>query len=60
MKPGQVASEQELRDHLAPRYTGYRLPDGFVFVSEMPRTSTGKILKSALRERYGTWPARPE
>ena len=60
MKPGQVASEQELRDHLAPRYTGYWLPDGFVFVSEMPRTSTGKILKSALRERYGTWSARPE
>jgi acyl-CoA synthetase (AMP-forming)/AMP-acid ligase II len=28
------------------------LPDDFVFVAELPHTSTGKLLKSQLRERY--------
>ena len=28
------------------------LPDDYVFVDEIPRTSTGKFLKSALRERF--------
>ena len=55
-KAGVAANEAELREHLAPRFARYRLPDGFVFVSEMPRTSTGKVLKSVLRERYRDWP----
>jgi fatty-acyl-CoA synthase len=52
-KSGRAASESELRAHLAPRFASFWLPDRYVFVSEMPRTATGKILKSALRERYG-------
>mgnify|MGYP001764040637 CR=1 FL=1 len=27
----------------------------WIFIDEMPRTSTGKILKAALRERYRDW-----
>ena len=48
-----MASEADLRAHLAPRFASFWLPDRCVFVDEMPRTSTGKILKSALRARYG-------
>ena len=59
-KAGINLTEQELRDHLAPRVARYWVPDGFIFVDEMPRTSTGKILKAALRERYRAWPARHE
>jgi fatty-acyl-CoA synthase len=29
------------------------MPDKFLFVEQIPRTSTGKFLKSRLRELYG-------
>jgi 3-(methylthio)propionyl---CoA ligase len=32
------------------------LPDDVVFVRELPHTSTGKLLKSELRQRYQAWP----
>jgi fatty-acyl-CoA synthase len=54
-KAGDSVNEAELRDHLAAKFSKFCLPDGFVFVSEMPRTSTGKILKATLRERYRNW-----
>ncbi|HET9664139.1 MAG TPA: AMP-binding protein, partial [Burkholderiales bacterium] len=53
MKPGRTATGPELGAHLAQRFASFWLPDGYVFVDEMPRTATGKILKTALRERYG-------
>ena len=54
---GQTVTASELRAHLAPRVARFWIPDGFVFVTEMPRTSTGKVLKSTLRERYRDGPA---
>ena len=47
-----------LHAHLAGRFAKWWLPDDYVFVDEIPRNSTGKFLKSALRERYGErpWP----
>jgi len=29
------------------------LPDDVVFVADIPRTSTGKMMKAVLRERFG-------
>jgi fatty-acyl-CoA synthase len=29
------------------------LPDAYVFVDQVPRTSTGKFMKSKLRDQYG-------
>ena len=55
LKPGHGASADELRQHLAPAFVAWWLPDRFEFVDEIPRTSTGKFLKAALRERF----ARP-
>jgi fatty-acyl-CoA synthase len=52
LKPGRAASAADLREHLAPCFTKWSLPDAFEFVDEIPRTSTGKFLKAALRERY--------
>jgi len=31
------------------------VPDAYVFVESIPRTSTGKFLKTALREKYRDW-----
>jgi fatty-acyl-CoA synthase len=42
----------ELDEFLAKRFAKWQLPDAYVFVEELPHTSTGKLLKSALRDRY--------
>ena len=61
LKPGQAATAAELREYLAPRFARYWLPDGYEFVSEIPRTSTGKMLKAKLREQFKSWKsASPE
>jgi fatty-acyl-CoA synthase len=52
-KPGLKASKEELTAHLASRVAKFWLPDEYVFVEQIPRTSTGKFLKSKLREQYG-------
>jgi fatty-acyl-CoA synthase len=55
LEAGQSATADELREHLAPSFSKLWLPDGVEFVSAIPRTSTGKILKTALRERFKDW-----
>ena len=52
LKEGATADADALQGHLAGRFAKWWLPDDYVFVDEIPRTSTGKFLKSALRERY--------
>jgi fatty-acyl-CoA synthase len=53
LKPGRAATRDELRAHLEPQVAKFWLPDDFIFVEQIPRTSTGKFLKSKLRELYG-------
>ncbi|MND07640.1 Long-chain-fatty-acid--CoA ligase [compost metagenome] len=52
MKPGQQATQDELREFLAPKFARFWLPDTFSFVNEIPRTSTGKMMKAKLREQF--------
>ena len=52
LRDGARASADELRGYLAGRVHTYWVPDAFEFVDAIPRTSTGKFLKSALREKY--------
>jgi fatty-acyl-CoA synthase len=55
LKDGAEASSDELRTLLAATFAKWQLPDDFVFVSELPHTSTGKLLKSELRQIYSQW-----
>jgi acyl-CoA synthetase (AMP-forming)/AMP-acid ligase II len=55
LKDGAQASAEELRAFLAKSFGKWQLPDAFVFVDSIPRTSVGKFKKSALREKYSTW-----
>ena len=55
LKPGQSATDAELREFLAPQFAKFCLPDGFEFVAAIPRTSTGKMLKAKLREQFADW-----
>jgi fatty-acyl-CoA synthase len=52
LREGATASPQELRDYLAPMFARYWLPDAVSFVPQIPRTATGKFLKSALRDQF--------
>ena len=52
LKEGAETDAGALQSHLAADFAKWWLPDDYVFVDEIPRTSTGKFLKSALRERF--------
>jgi fatty-acyl-CoA synthase len=54
-KDGQKVCEEDLRGYLSQKFSKWQLPDAFVFVDSLPHTSTGKLLKSALREQYKGW-----
>jgi len=54
LKPGETATEQEIIDFCRPRLAGFKRPSSVIFVDEeLPKTSTGKVLRRALREQYG-------
>jgi fatty-acyl-CoA synthase len=55
LKPGETISKEALTAHLAPRTAAFARPDDYVFVPEIPRTSTGKMMKAKLRETYKDW-----
>ena len=52
LREGAKATEEELRDYLLARVQKFWVPDAFVFVDAIPRTTTGKFLKSALRDKF--------
>ncbi|EDL65570.1 long-chain fatty acid--CoA ligase [Bacillus sp. SG-1] len=43
--------KQDLLDFMAPQFAKWWLPDDVVFMEEIPKTSVGKFLKRALREK---------
>ena len=53
LRPGKTATEADLAAHLEGKFAKYWMPDRFLFVEQIPRTSTGKFLKSRLRDLYG-------
>ena len=52
LQPGKQATGEELRAFLALDFAKWSLPDRFEFVDAIPRTSTGKFQKSALRDAF--------
>jgi fatty-acyl-CoA synthase len=55
LKPGATATPDELRAYLAPSFVKFWLPDAFVFVQSIPRTSAGKFKKTELRDQFRDW-----
>lgn len=53
LKPGAHATDEQLAAHLTPHFAKFWLPDAYIYVEQVPRTSTGKFLKTKLRELYG-------
>ena len=58
-RPGVDLTAQALRDDLMARARGgaistYAVPERYVFVSEIPKTSVGKLDKKRLREMHAS------
>ncbi|HZR61621.1 MAG TPA: 3-(methylthio)propionyl-CoA ligase [Xanthobacteraceae bacterium] len=52
LKEGQSASKAELLAYLEGKVAKWWMPDDVAFVEGIPHTATGKIQKTALRERF--------
>jgi fatty-acyl-CoA synthase len=52
VRRGEV-TEEELVVHAKERLASFKAPKRVVFVDELPRNASGKILKRELRDRYG-------
>jgi len=52
LKPGAEAGEQELLEFCRSRIARYKVPHTIEFLSALPKTGTGKILKKDLRKKY--------
>jgi acyl-CoA synthetase (AMP-forming)/AMP-acid ligase II len=48
VKKGSM-SEKDVKDYVKKNLAGYKVPRDVVFVDELPRTSTGKVLKRELK-----------
>ena len=55
LKDGAQATPEELRAFLGQSFAKWQLPDVFVFLDAIPRTSVGKFKKTVLREQYANW-----
>jgi benzoate-CoA ligase len=51
LKPGQAATEAELKAFVKDRLAPYKYPRQIEFLTELPKTATGKIQRFRLRER---------
>lgn len=52
LREGQQATADDILKFLAPKFAKWALPDAIEFVAAIPRTSTGKFLKTALRDKF--------
>ena len=52
-KEGTPVSEDELKSFLKARLSPYKVPKEYVVLKELPKGSTGKILKRELKKTFG-------
>lgn len=54
LKPDQSASAEEIIAHCSKYLSGYKRPKIVSFVEDLPRTSSGKIMKKKIRDEHWT------
>ncbi|MFH1481218.1 MAG: long-chain-fatty-acid--CoA ligase [Pseudomonadota bacterium] len=54
--PGSDLTQEDVIKYCAQNIAGYKKPKSVDFVTDLPRSSTGKVLKRILREKY--WEGR--
>lgn len=55
LRPGHAPDVDQLKAWIAEVFPRWWVPEALVFVDTIPRTSTGKFLKSRLREQFAEW-----
>jgi acyl-CoA synthetase (AMP-forming)/AMP-acid ligase II len=50
LRDGASLTEEDVKQHVKRNLAGYKVPRDVQFVDELPRTSTGKVLKRELKE----------
>jgi fatty-acyl-CoA synthase len=51
-KPKHDLTREEMLQFYEGKVAKWWIPDDVVFVEELPHTATGKLMKTALRERF--------
>ena len=49
LRPGAAATETEIIEHCRPHLAAYKLPRSVRFVPDLPKTSTGKVMRRELK-----------
>ena len=49
LRPGAAATEADIIDHCRPHLAAYKLPRSVRFVPDLPKTSTGKVMRRELK-----------
>ncbi len=52
LKESKVVSADELKEFLSDKFAKFWIPDRYAIIEAIPKTSVGKFLKSALRDKY--------
>ena len=52
-RPGTRLTDSEIVDHCRGLIGGYKIPRRMVFLTELPKSAMGKILKTEIRKIYG-------
>ena len=60
LKPGTIATEQEIIDFAKGKLASYKKPKEVEFLDSLPKGSTGKILKKELKKRAASSLQRPK
>ena len=60
LKEGQEVTFEELREFLSGKVARWQLPERWVVIEEVPKTSVGKFDKKRLRERHAAGELTPE
>lgn len=52
IQPGKNLTKEQLIEHCRSRIGGYKVPRQMVFLPALPKSATGKILKTEIRKQY--------
>jgi acyl-CoA synthetase (AMP-forming)/AMP-acid ligase II len=52
--PARPPTREEIVGWCQPRLASFKKPTSIVFVDQLPRNATGKVVKPVLRERFGS------
>ena len=52
LKAGKSVTEEEMIAHCREKLSSFKIPKKVIFVDELPKTPTGKILKRDMRQTY--------